>query len=346
MNWIKKNPAKFSLIVAAVLAIASSALLVTRVLAYDENFEAKRAPAPAKVPVEKLNLESLEATQKAIGEPAKWVPKDLGSLLVSRLYVLKDDKLIKPEKGSFNPPVPNDWLASFGLDFLSKTVLDEDPDKDGFTTRQEWNGMDTVSHLDEAGQRLTGTDGKELPDDSTDPKDPKSHPPYHTRLELARIVYIPFRLKMLSYDINPKKTSDITAQINTIDRGRRTLFIPVGEDIPGTKFKTESFKKIELPGKDGTVIDASELTIVNKETGGKVIMPLGKEVDSPDSHAVFRYLWVAYGGTKTEDFPVIKNKVFHLPPELDKDYKLIDIKGKEAVVELPGGEKKTFVESK
>ena len=252
MNWIKKNPAKFSLIVTAVLAIASSAFLVTRVLAYDENFEAKRAPAPPKAPVEKLNLDTLEATQRAISEPAKWVPlKDAGNLLVSRLYVLKDDKLIKPEKGSFNPPIPNDWLGGFGLDFLSKTVLDEDPDKDGFTTRQEWNGMDTVSHLDENGQPVMGPDGKPLPEDSTDPKDPKSHPPYHTRLELAKVVYIPFRLKMQSYDINPRKPLDITVQINAIDRGRKTLFIAVGDDIPGTKFKTESFKKIELPGTDG-----------------------------------------------------------------------------------------------
>ena len=347
MNWIKKNPAKFSLIVTAVLAIASSAFLVMRVSAYDENFEAKRAPAPSKAAVEKLNTTPIDDTQKAISEPAKWVPTEsMGSLLVSQLFVLKDDKLIKPDKESFNPPVPNKWLKGFGLDFLSKAVLDEDPDKDGFTTRQEWNGKDTVSHLDENGQPVMGPDGKPLPDDSTDPKDPKSHPPYHTRLELAKVVYIPFRLKMQAYDINPRKPTDITAQINAIDRGRKTLFITVGEDIPGTKFKTKSFKKIELPGKDGTVDDASELTIVNKESGEEIIMPYGKEVDSPDSHAVFRYLWVAPGGAKTPDFPVIKNKTFHVPPEIDKDYKLIDIKGKEAVVELPGGEKKTFVEAK
>ena len=182
--------------------------------------------------------------------------------------------------------------------------------------------MDTVSHLDDAGQALAGTDGKEMAADSTDPKDPKSHPPYHTRLELAKIVYIPFRLKMQSYDINPKKPMDITAQINAIDRGRKTLFISVGDDIPGTKFKTESFKKIELPGKDGTVVDASELTIVNKETGEKIIMPLGKEVDSPDSHAVFRYLWIAPGGTKSPDFPVMTEWVFDAaeePPVLIRD---------------------------
>lgn len=347
MDWIKKNPAKFALIVVAICVIASTALLAMRVSSFDENFEKKRAQAPTPGAVDPVDTGPLDATQKALAAPAKWVPAaDAGSLLVSQLYVLKDDKLIPPGGVSFHPPVPNKWITDHGLDLLSNTVLDDDPDMDGFTTRMEWNGMDGLSHLDDNGQPVMGADGKPLPDDSTDPKDPKSHPPYHSRLELAKIIYIPFRLQLKSYDLNPRNPKDTTLQINAIDRGRRTLFIPLGEDIPGTKFKTDSFKKIEVPGKDGTTIDASELTIINKETGEKVIMPLGKVVDSPDSHAVFRYRWVLPGGVPTADFPVRKTQVFHLPPEMDKDYKLIDIKGKEAVVELPGGEKKTFVETR
>ena len=289
MNWIKKNPAKFALIAVAICVIASTVFLAMRVSAFDENFAKKREQTPSVAKVSPLDIERLKAVQEALAKPANWQPaKDAGSLLVSKLYVLKDDKLIPPGGQAFHPPVPNDWLTAHGLDLLSNTVLEDDPDGDGFSTLLEWMGTDTLAHLDENGQPVMGSDGKPLPDDSTDPKDPKSHPPYHTRLQLAKIVYIPFRLQLKSYDINPKNPKDITVQINTIDRGNRTRFITLGEDIPGTNFKTDSFEKKEVPGQDGTKTDASELTIINKETGEKVIMPLGKVVDSPDSHEIGR----------------------------------------------------------
>ena len=298
MNWIKKNPAKFALIAVAICVIASTVFLAMRVSAFDENFAKKRDQSPAVAKVPPLDIERLKAVQEALGKPAAWQPaKDAGSLLVSKLYVLNGDRLDTPIGRSFHPPVPNDWIDSRGLELLSNTVLEDDPDGDGFSTLLEWMGMDALAHLDETGQPVMGPDGKPLPDDSTDPKDPKSHPPYHTRLQLAKVVDIPFRLKMTGHDYNPKKPKDrVTAQINAIDRGRKTSFVPVGDDIPGTDFKTESFEFKEVPGADNTTIDASELTIINKKTGEKLIMPLGKEVNSPDSHGVFRYLWVPPGG--------------------------------------------------
>jgi hypothetical protein len=240
----------------------------------------------------------------------------------------------------FHPPVENKWLDQYGLDLLSETVLKEDPDQDGFTTLEEWNGLDGLSHLDENGQRVIGADGKPLPADMTNPIDPKSHPPYHLKLELVKIVYIPFRLRFMSYDINPKKKEDITVQINTVDRGNKTLFLTIGADIPNTKFKIDSFNQNEVPGKDGTKKDASELTVVNKETGVKVVLPLGQVVDSPDSYAILRYKWVQPGGKPTEDFSKARGQTFTLPPELDKTYKLLEIRGQDAEIELPGGEKK------
>jgi len=360
MDWIKKNPAKFALIVVAVLVLASMALLAMRISSFDEAFEKKRTPPPAAGKVEKPDIGPLEETQKALATPANWQPgKDATSLFVSHLWVLKDDKLVRPDlpdSPPFHPPVPNKWLTDHGLDLLSATVLQDDPDGDGFSTLDEWLGTDGLSHLDDNGQPVLGPDGKPLPDDSTDPTDKNSHPPYYTKLQLAHVINIPFRLELKSYDLNPKNPKDVTAQINAIDRGRKTLFVPLGEDIPGTKFKTESFAHKEVPGADGTKTDASELTIINKETGEKVIMPLKTVVDSPDSHAVFRYLWAPPGGSRIQDFPIFKGKVFHLPPDLDREYRLIEIKPGEtksgevkpgeAIVEVPGGEKRTFKETK
>jgi hypothetical protein len=157
---------------------------------------------------------------------------------------------------------------------------------------------------------------------------------------LGKIVLVPFRLQFKSYDLVPNKPDKTTVAINPLDRGGKTVFLPIGADIPNTKFKTESFKKIEQPGKDGVTKDVSELTVVNKETGAKVVLPIGQIVDSPDSYAVFRYKWVQPGGQATADFSRARQQTFTLPPEVDKSYKLLEIRGQDAEIELPDGTKK------
>lgn len=348
MDWIKKKPAQFTLAIVAILAIATTAYLYTKVSSFDSNFDAIRGMAKSTAPVPPLDTTALDAARKAIDEQVTWQPaKGSGKFLMSKLYALKDGKLIQPEGGTFHPPVPNQWLLKYSLDPLSSSVLDEDPDQDGFTTREEWNGLDTLSHLDNASQRVNGADGQPLPDDSTDPTKADSHAPYHTKLQLVKIEYIPFRLRMMSYDLpaaggRPKKPSDTTVQMNTIDRGNKTYFLPVGDDIPGTKFKIESFQQKEIPAEQGTTKDVSEVTIINKETGAKVVLPLKQIVDSPDSFGIFRYKWVKPGGQATPDFSKRRNDTFTLSPESDKNYKLIEIKDRTAIVEMPDGKKKSL----
>ena len=344
MDWIKKNPAQLTLAIVAILAITATVLLWTNVSAFDSNFEATRTTPGSNAPVEKLNTDAIDAASKAMEAPVKWEEpaKEAGKLFVSKLYVFHDGRLEQSVGKMFHPPVTNDWLEKFKLPLLSASVLNEDPDADGFTTLEEWNGLDAVSHLDMMGNPVMGANGQPLPADSTNPIDPNSHPAYHTKLELVRIVDIPFRLRVMSIDVpaKVKKPSDVTVQINTIDLRNRTQFLPVGDDIPGTKFKIESYEAKELPGPDGTKVDASEVTVINKETGEKVVLPLKQIVNSPDSYGIFRYKWVKPGGKKTEDFPKRRSETFVLPPETDKTYKLIEIKGPDAVIELPDGTKK------
>jgi hypothetical protein len=343
MDWIKKNPAKFSLAIVAILVIALTVLLYTKVSAFDSNFDSTRGTSISNAPVPPLDTKELDAASEAIGKPVKWQPDETksGTLLVSKLYVLHDGKLEQAGGKMFHPPVPNDWLKKYKLNVLSSSVLSEDPDQDGFTNLEEWNGLDAVSHLAN-NEPVMGPDGNPLPDDSTNPIDPNSHPPYHTKLELVRVVYIPFRLRVMMIDVPAvvKVPGDVTVQINTIDQRNKTQFLPVGADIPGTKFRIDSYQQKEVPDKDGTMKDVSEVTIVNKETGEKVVLPLKQIVDSPDSYAIFRYKWVKPGGKKTDDFSKRRGETFTLPPETDKIYKVPEIKGQEATVELPDGTKK------
>ena len=178
-------------------------------------------------------------------------------------------------------------------------------------------------------------------------------------LELVRVVYIPHkvreRLRLMLYDINPKNPKDIVVSINTIDRGNKTFFLPVGEDIPlidfvrvedirdgkivhHAKYKVTSFKKIEAGGKD-----VSEVTITDNENGAEFVLPLKEIVDvTDDRYAIFRYKWQQLGGKKTDDFSKRSGQTFTLPPEDGKKYKVIAIEGETVVIELPDGTRKTL----
>lgn len=345
MDWIKKNPAQLSLAIVAILGIAMTALLWTKVSGFDSQFATGRGGSISSAKVDELNTETLDNAKTAIATPVKWPnPDKAGSkLFISKLYVLHEGRLEITVGKMFHAPVPNNWLEKHGFNVLSASVLHEDPDGDGFDNLEEFMGLDARSHLDMNGQQVMGADGNPLPDDSTDPKDPNNHPPYHTKLELVRVTYVPFRLILKSYDApaNPKQPKDVTVQINTKDLRNRTTFVPVGEDVPGTKFKVDSFKHKEIPGKDGTTEDVSEATLLNKETLEKIVLPLKKEVDSPDSYATFRYKWVKpVGGVKTPDFTKRRGETFTLEPDKDKNYKVLGMKGQEVEIEPPDGKKK------
>ncbi len=348
-DWIKKKPAQLTLAIAATLGIAATAMLWMKISDFDSNFNSSRGGSVSTAKVAALNTDTLDNARTSIEATLAWPTVKGGPrLFISKTYVAIEGKLMRPGVGSFHPPVPNEWLEKYGLNVMSATVLNEDPSQKGFTVLEDWLGLDARAHLDMNGQPVIGPDGKPLPDDSTDPTKADSHPPYHTKLELVKVTFVAFRLIMKSYDAPAKitKPSDVTVQINTVDLRNKTQFVAVGDDIPGTKFKVESFEHKEAPGADGTKVDVSEATLLNKETQEKIVLPLKRVVDSPDSYATFRYKWAKPPeNKKTPDFTKRRGESFTLDPEKDKPYKLLTIRAKEVDIELPDKTKKTLTET-
>lgn len=158
-------------------------------------------------------------------------------------------------------------------------------------------------------------------------------------VEVVKMGHIPFRLRLMSYDVPPnlRRPSDITVQIHTIDHGNKTQFLPVGDDIPGTKFTVKSFKQTENPTKDD-----SQVTITNKQTGVDVILPLKQIKDLGEDYVILRYKGVQSGGQKSDDFPKRSGETFTLPGS-DKTYKVLSIYGEGVTIEFPDGSKKTLI---
>jgi len=348
MNWIKKNPAQFGLVVVSVLLLASSYFLWASYSEFPASVSGGKDNAAPRKDIPITETAEIDKAAQSITAPEFWAPEQKSRLLAGILWVsTPDGKLVDPlGPGSrpLLPPMENTWVLKYGLDILNKVTADEDVDRDGFSARVEWDGRDGVSHLSETEPYgpVNGPNGQPLPADMTDPTNPQDHPEYYTRLKLEVVKNIPFRLRLMSYDINPRKPADINVQINTLDVGNRSLFIPLGEDIKGTKYKTEKFEKKMIKGADGLDVDVSELTIINKETGTVVVLPYLKVVDSPESFVVIKYLWVPPNGQAVPDMNKQKGQTFTIPPNDKEIYKVIDIRPEEVDIQLPSGQKYTL----
>jgi hypothetical protein len=350
MDWIKKHTDQFTLAIIAVILLALSTLVFLKAQSFGEGFSAALEKPPRSKEIEPVDTKKIDEAQKQLASPVLWAPKlDSGSLFVSKPMILdKADptKIVIVGKGTQHPPIPDAWVLKYNLDLLSPTFRTEDPDGDGFTNIEEFVGPDLV-----LTSPTVGADGDT---DSTNPTGKESHSPYHTKLFLKQWVPIPFRLMFQASDGDPAQPDKMTFQINTIDRGRKSEFLPLKATVSGTSWRLERFeKKNRLNKQTNEEEDASELTVKNTETGEEVILVYGAETPtlSPDSYAVFSYLWP--DRTKPQDIKVKKRQEFLLRPNIEeKDkFKFIDIeiekpvdnKGpgtvKGALIQLPGGDK-------
>lgn len=100
--------------------------------------------------------------------------------------------------------LPDEWEEKHGLFSFDPEAVNQDPDNDGFTTREEYEWK-------------------------TDPKDPASHPPYLAKVRVADIKPIPFRMIFKAVS---KSNGALTFQIN-LRAGGRTYFKKLGEDAEG-----------------------------------------------------------------------------------------------------------------
>ena len=320
MDWIKKNYDQFALALLAVMLIAVSVLLMLKARGFDEQFAPVRAQPIPNNKIEPLDKKPLEEAQAKFEGPAKWTPEPAKSFLfVPKRYVIADGKPTEHTKGSVidsltGQPISNEIIIKAGFNPLNPGVTRDDPDKDGFLNEDEWRA-------------------------GTDPNDPKSHPPYHTKLFLVKWIKVPFRLKFQSASDDPRKVpkEKIDYFINTVDVRQPTQFKKLGEVIDRTKFKLIDFQfKERKNDKTEEMDDVSELTLQHTETGDKVILVLNQIIDSPDSYGLFDYQW------NNTPIQVKKLQEFVLLPDTDKKYKLVDIKEGEAQIQLPSGETATI----
>jgi hypothetical protein len=238
----------------------------------------------------------LDRAAEQLQQPAQWKASTRSGLFVPEKHFIGADGMPATlQNTQVHAPVPNDWFEKYGLPIEDADALDQDPDKDGFTNLDEWQG-------------------------NTDPTNKDSHPDYITKLHLVSATEEPFRY------IFSSRIKDRFG-INTIDQTEPTQFLKVGDVIRGTDFKIVKFTEKRGRNQYGANVDVSELLLEHPQSHAQVTLVKEKVATSPQSIATFVYTW---GGRR--EFEVRKDQEFSLKPMEQIKYKLIDVQPAKAVI--------------
>ena len=295
LDWIKAHYDRVTLIAAAILLFISAIAILWSAIQFGNRLVTEQQPR-AKTASQPAVAVELDRAAEQLEQPAQWKGRTRSGLFVPERHFIGADGLPATlQNTQVHPPVPNEWFEKYGLHVEDADVLDQDPDKDGFTNLDEWQG-------------------------STDPTDKNSHPDYLTKLHLVSATEESFPYMFSS------RAGNIFG-INSIDLNEPTQFLKVGEIVRGTDFKIVNFTEKSARSQYGTNDDVSELLLEHQQTHAQVTLVKGKVATSPQSVAMFVYTW---GGRR--EFEVRKDQGFSLKPNEEIKYKLVDVQPAKAVI--------------
>jgi hypothetical protein len=295
MNWLKTNYDRALLIAAAGFLFISALAIWWSAIQFGNRLVPPE-PVPAKTASQPPVAVELDRAAEQLQKPVQWRASTRSGLFVPEKHFIGPDGMPATlQNTQVHPPVPNDWFEKYALPIEDADALDQDPDKDGFTNLDEWQG-------------------------NTDPTTAESHPDYTTKLHLVSATEEPFPYIFAS------RTKDKFG-INSIDETEPTQFLKVGDVIRGTDFKIVKFTEKKERNQYGMRMDVSELLLEHQQNRAQVTLVKGKIATSPQSVATFVYTW---GGRK--EFEVRKDQEFSLKPMEEVKYKLIDVRPDKAVI--------------
>ena len=253
------------------------------------------APAPSQPVVSKVNVAppGLPAPANAPASGATAAPVLLGAAGQAPAST--------PEQDAAAARMEQAWLREKKVDPQSLLAVDTGQDSDG----DGWTDAEEISY-------------------GTDPNDPSSHPPLYTKLRMVKLDAEPF--PVVFDGVEGKKAS------LTIQHGQMSerYVLAVGARIPGESWKIASIHPRKSVDKSGTTIDVSELTLVNSESGGKLVLVKSMLANSPGGTAV-----LSLEGMDRE-VQVKEKQQFSLSPDGSDRYTVLDIRPTQVVLKVNG----------
>ena len=299
MDWIKTHYDRVALIAAAILLFLCAFSIWRSAGQFGANFSTLQATSRPKEASPPAAAVALDEASKKLKEPPQWTFSGRSGLFVPEKYFIGANGLPATlQTAEVHPPVPNEWLEQFGLPIAEANVLEQDPDGDGFSNLEEWQGH-------------------------TIPTDKNSRPDYVVALKLKSVREEPFRVLFSSW------VGD-TFGINVIDLKEPTQFLKIGDMVTGTRFKIVKFTEKYAKDQYGTDNDVSELIVENVDTKEELTLVKEKVATSPEPVATFVYTWPA--GSTPLEFQIRKEQEFSLKPNEQIKYKLVDAQPAKVVI--------------
>lgn len=245
------------------------------------------------------NLEAVRSARQQIDFSEVW---KFRSLFASQPYVCKGTQLIQPFEDSedIHPPIPNAWLIQYQLEYGRSDLLQADLKGDGFTVLENYQT-------------------------STHPTDPSVHAPPYIKLRLKKPIHIPIRIQFKGSP-DDGRTFALNIKDNALEW---TQFLALGESLQvgDVRYILKDYSHKGHTRNDGLEIDVSELVLENKNNGQKIILVVNQEINFPKTYALFQIL-------RTDlEFRVKEGEVFSIPGWQDYQYRLLDVRESEALIE-------------
>jgi|GEM_PF-2315128 len=185
---IKAGYDRYLLVVVSLLSVGAAVWLTGSATEAREKAKAPTQTGTQEPFAVAPEIETLKSDKATLANRKPW-QESKASPFVSRIYLLKDDRLVDIlESGTdLFPGIPNAWILEHGLDYLDERLPERDPDNDGFTNTEEFA-------------------------DKTNPRDAASKPEPWRKLRLVDAVIEKLRFKFMGL---PRGSLE-TASINTV----------------------------------------------------------------------------------------------------------------------------------
>jgi hypothetical protein len=275
MKDLKQSYDKLLVAASGLAALGIAAYVVMGSADLSTSLEAPPVVDKGEAFAPSTELARLKADVDAMSQPAAWNDGP-GSLFASRIYLLREGRLVDIlESGNdLFPGIPNSWILEHNLDYTDAQLPELDPDKDGFSSLEEYTGK-------------------------TNPDDASSTPPVWTKLRMTAS-----KIEQLQI-LFTRVSEDGGAWINSTSGGQgvkgQSQLYTIGSEIhvnefqegltkpktEGTIFKLVRVDKSEqpIPGIPGAKREVYSAVLQSSVDKKEIVLEQEKPATSPYSKA-------------------------------------------------------------